>query len=97
MTPRQSEEADFAGLAGEHATLGGINEQPVGRSTGNGIFTEVQAGLDAIMARIQGARRVDLSRYVRERFADFAVGTARCRLDSLRNTVRADWTLQGFR
>jgi hypothetical protein len=50
LTPRQSEEADFAGLAGEHATLGGINEQTVGRSTGNGIFTEVQAGLDAIMA-----------------------------------------------
>jgi len=45
-------EADFSALANAHATPGGLNEQ-FARDLGEaGVYDEVRAGLDAILARI---------------------------------------------
>jgi pyrroline-5-carboxylate reductase len=45
-------EADFGALADAHATSGGLNEQLARDLTDAGVYDAVQAGLDAILARI---------------------------------------------
>ena len=52
----ETPERDFAQLADEHQTLGGINEQIRTHLTDVGAFAEVAAALDAVKARLLKAR-----------------------------------------
>jgi pyrroline-5-carboxylate reductase len=45
-------EADFAALARAHTTPGGLNEQFARGLDEAGVYDEVRAGLDAVLARI---------------------------------------------
>jgi pyrroline-5-carboxylate reductase len=47
-----SADADFVALAGAHTTPGGLNEQFARHLEQAGVYAEVRAGLDAVLARI---------------------------------------------
>jgi pyrroline-5-carboxylate reductase len=44
---------DFAALAGEHQTPGGLNEQVLKLITRDGSFVELDRALDAVLRRLQ--------------------------------------------